>query len=217
MIEDLSPFVVTSLTCCRTSSSLRASTKSTLSRTQCRTGTHGCSAIPKGKRIQFFAEEAVERAGPSDTDTALFGCELISSSPKLRAHDPRVGKGQSQTPASPLQPHRIAHARSRPGSAHPGRDLQRARRRRSAGGSRFVDSSQFAGIWDCAVPRRPGEWRCAAVWSLGGCSRVWLHGPASVPLGRGVSHRARGVGRRPTAGPAAFVQRRRSPATLCAG
>lgn len=34
MAEDLSPFVVASLTYCRTPSSLRASTKSTLSRTQ---------------------------------------------------------------------------------------------------------------------------------------------------------------------------------------
>lgn len=150
MAEDLSPFVVASLTCCRTSSSLRASTKSTLSRTQGRPGAHGYSVEPKEKRTQFFAEEAAERAGQSDADTAPNRCEC----PKLRAHSPGAVKGQPQAPASPLQSRRIAHARRRPDSAPPGRDLQRARRRRSAGGSRR--SRCLSVRWDL------GPWGAAA-------------------------------------------------------
>lgn len=86
---------------------------------------------------------------------------------------------------------------------------------RGGGGLRAVaggvDSCSSAGIWDRAVPRRPGEWRCGTRAGAVGCGstvpRARLRAEAP-PVGLG------GSGRRPTAHPAAFVQRRLSPATL---
>lgn len=134
--------------------------------------------------------------------------------PQAQSPQPRAGKGQPQEPASPLQSRRTTHARRRPGSA----PRVGTYSGRGGGGLRAVaggvGSCPSAGIWDRAVPRRPGEWRCGTWAGAVGCgstvSRARLR-PEAPPVGLG------GSGRRPTAHPAAFVQRRLSPATLRAG
>lgn len=116
MAEDLSLFVVASLTYCRTSSSLRASTKSTLCRTQGGPGAHGYSTEPKEKCIS-----SLQRKLQSVQDRAMQTLYPVGAiAPKLRAHNPGAVKGQPQAPASPLQSRRSAHARRRPDSAPPG-------------------------------------------------------------------------------------------------
>ncbi|CAO2640062.1 Vesicle transport through interaction with t-SNAREs homolog 1B [Lemmus lemmus] len=172
---------------------------------------------PKGKRIQFFAEEAAERAGLRDADTVLFGCERLDSSPKLRPHSPGQGRGNLRSPplrcsraalrtrvADPAPPPRVGTYSGRGGGGGGGL-------RAVAGG---VDSCPSAGIWDRAVPRRPGEWRCGTWAGAVGCG-------STVPRARLRPEtplvRLGGSGRRPTAHPAAFVQHRLSSATLRAG
>lgn len=129
----------------------------------------------------------------------------------LRAHSPGQGRGNLGSP--PLRCSRAALRTRVAGPAPPPRVGTYSGRgggglRAVAGG---VDSCSSAGIWDRAVPRRPGEWRCGTWAGAVGCGstvpRARLRAEAP-PVGLG------GSGRRPTAHPAAFVQRRLSPATL---
>lgn len=82
------------------------------------------SSLPR--KLQSVQDRAMQTLHP-------VGANAPTSDPTAQTE---AVKGQPQEPASRLQSRRIAHARRRPDSAPPGRDLQRARRRRSAGGSR---------------------------------------------------------------------------------
>lgn len=139
---------------------------------------------------------------------------------KTPSSEPTVqGQGRGNLGSPPLRCSRAALRTRAAGPAPPPRVGTYSGRgggglRAVAGG---VGSCPSAGIWDSAVPRRPGEWRCeagrtgaAAVGCGSAVRRARLRAKAP-PVGLGWS------GRRPTAHPAAFVQRRLSPATQRAG
>lgn len=116
---------------------------------------------------------------------------------KTPSSEPTVqGQGRGNLGSPPLRCSRAALRTRAAGPAPPPRVGTYSGRgggglRAVAGG---VGSCPSAGIWDSAVPRRPGEWRCEAGRTGAAAVGCGSRGPASAPPGQGASGRARLVG-----------------------
>lgn len=110
------------------------------------------------RKLQSVQDRAMQTLHP-------VGANAPTSDPTAQTE---AVKGQPQEPASRLQSRRIAHARRRPDSA----PRVGTYSGRGGGGLRAVagglDACPSTGIWDRAVPRRPGEWWCGAVGTWAG-------------------------------------------------
>lgn len=107
------------------------------------------------RKLQSVQDRAMQTLHP-------VGANAPTSDPTAQTE---AVKGQPQEPASRLQSRRIAHARRRPDSA----PRVGTYSGRGGGGLRAVagglDACPSTGIWDRAVPRRPGL--LAQPWLLG--------------------------------------------------